>query len=112
MAVIQLHKCMRCGEVWFTRTPGTPKICRACRTPYWNTPKKERETQLRVQSFATGEEAMEHIKVLRPRLEAQPEREYDPNDPNADREGYIWVISVLSDTNADKLYLCTDGHIR
>ena len=55
---------------------------------------------------------MEHIKVLRPRLEAQPEREYDPNDPNADREGYIWVISVLSDTNADKLYLCTDGHIR
>ena len=30
MAVIQLHRCKRCGDLWFPRTPETPKICCAC----------------------------------------------------------------------------------
>ena len=67
---------------------------------------------MRVQSFATLEEAMEGINQVTPWLNAWPEKEYDPKDPNADAQGHIWVISVLRDLDADKLYLCTDGHIR
>jgi hypothetical protein len=67
---------------------------------------------LRVDSFRTREEAIERIKELVPGLNARPEREYDPKDPNADAKGYTWVISVSSGPNADKLYLCTDGYFR
>jgi hypothetical protein len=54
---------------------------------------------------------MERLKEFAPWLNVWPEKEYDPNDPKADAEGYVWVISVASDSKADKSYLCTDGHI-
>jgi flagellar basal body rod protein FlgC len=40
------------------------------------------------------------------------EKAYDPDDPNADTEGYVWVISVSLYEGAGKLYLCDDGYIR
>jgi flagellar basal body rod protein FlgC len=46
-----------------------------------------------VASFGTRELAMERIKEVQPRFSIQPDRVYDPEDPNADAEGYIWVIS-------------------
>ena len=67
---------------------------------------------MRVQGFKTRKEAMQCIKVLPVRLNARPEKEYDPKDPNADPTGHIWVVSVTSDPNDDKSYLCTDGSIR
>jgi len=42
----------------------------------------------------------------------EPERGYDPKDPNADKRGYVWVIAVTPGTDADTLYVCTDGYIR
>jgi flagellar basal body rod protein FlgC len=45
-------------------------------------------------------------------LSLQPERVHDPEDPNADEDGTVWIISVLLQEDADKLYVCTDGCIR
>jgi hypothetical protein len=45
-------------------------------------------------------------------LKVEPEKAYDPEDPNADPSGYVWVVSLLLNRNEDKLYLCTDGLIR
>jgi hypothetical protein len=42
MEIIRLHQCKRCGKTWFPRSPGKPKICPTCKTPYWNMPRKER----------------------------------------------------------------------
>ena len=66
---------------------------------------------MRVQGFATLEEAMEGINQVTPGLNAWPEKVYDPKDPHADARGHIWVISVCMDLDADKLYLCTDGQM-
>jgi flagellar basal body rod protein FlgC len=66
---------------------------------------------LKVATFKTREEAMERIKELQPLFSIQPERVFDPEDPNADAEGYIWVISVSLHKDADKLYVCTDGNL-
>ena len=54
---------------------------------------------------------MERINDLALELNARPEKEYGPEDPNADAEGNVWVLGVSSGANAEKLYLCTDGHI-
>jgi flagellar basal body rod protein FlgC len=66
---------------------------------------------LRVASFKTREEAMERIKEVQPLLSIKPERVFDSEDPKADAEGYVWVISVSPHSDADKLYLCTDGNL-
>jgi flagellar basal body rod protein FlgC len=67
---------------------------------------------VKVASFKTRKAAMEHIKEMQPWLGMQPDREYDPEDPNANAKGYVWVISVSLHKDADKLYLCADGKIR
>jgi flagellar basal body rod protein FlgC len=66
---------------------------------------------MRVASFKTREAAMERIKEVQPRFSIKPDRVFDPEDPNADAEGYIWVISVSLHKDADKLYVCTDGNL-
>ena len=67
--------------------------------------------KLQVRTFKTREQAMKHMKdVETPGI--QYEREYDPEDPNADETGHVWVVSVSSESDSDKLYLCTDGSIR
>jgi hypothetical protein len=68
--------------------------------------------KLQIKSFRTRKEAIERINETRLRLSLQPERVHDPEDPNADRDGTVWIISVLLQEDADKLYVCTDGRIR
>lgn len=34
-------KCERCGHDWLPRTDEEPKFCPACKSPYWNTPRKD-----------------------------------------------------------------------
>jgi flagellar basal body rod protein FlgC len=67
--------------------------------------------RMRVASFKTREEAMERIKEVQTSLNIRPERVFDSEDPKADAEGYIWVISVSLHKDADKLYVCTDGNL-
>ena len=65
-----------------------------------------------IQSFGACERAEERIREIWPSL-LRPERVYDPEDPNADETGHVWVVSLLPHPNAaNKLYLCTDGYIR
>jgi len=66
---------------------------------------------MRVASFKTREAAMKRIKEVQPLIIIKPERVFDSEDPNADAEGYIWVISVSLHKDADKLYVCTDGNL-
>ena len=66
---------------------------------------------MRVASFKTREEAMERIKEVQTLLSIKPDRVFDSEDPNADAEGYVWVISVSLHKDADKLYVCTDGNL-
>ena len=68
--------------------------------------------ELQVESFKTREEAVERIWELLASLSIQPEKVHDPEDPNADENGYVWVISVCLHKDAETLYLCTDGCIR
>ena len=70
------------------------------------------DTKLQVESFKTREETMEKIIEIRASLSIQPERMYDPEDPNADENGYVWVISVSLHKDDETLHLCTDGCIR
>jgi hypothetical protein len=62
---------------------------------------------MKVASFKTPEAAMERIKEVQPLFSIKPERVFDSEDPNADAEGYIWVISVSLHKDADKLYVGT-----
>lgn len=32
--------CLRCGYTWKRRTERSPKVCPACSSPLWNTPRK------------------------------------------------------------------------
>ena len=69
---------------------------------------------MQIESFKTREQAMGRIKEILASFtfSIQPEKEYDPEDLNADVKGYVWVISVSVHENPDKLYLCTDGCFR
>jgi predicted Zn-ribbon and HTH transcriptional regulator len=42
----QLH-CLRCGYVWFPRTPQLPKVCAnlTCKSPYWDRPRRNGKTR-------------------------------------------------------------------
>jgi hypothetical protein len=55
---------------------------------------------------------MKRINEIRASFSIQPEKAHDSEDPNADDTGYVWVISVSLNEDADKLYLCTDGGFR
>jgi flagellar basal body rod protein FlgC len=65
---------------------------------------------IRVETFETREQVEERVKNLQ--FSLQPGQEYDPEDPNADETGYVWVAFLLPSPDADKLYLCTDGYLR
>jgi len=53
MSIIEVKsyqfQCERCGHVWFPRQPVTdereldlPKTCPHCKSPYWNSPRKNK----------------------------------------------------------------------
>ena len=67
---------------------------------------------MEVESFKTCEEATERIREIRASLSIQPERARDRENPNADENGYVWVIAVTMNKEAETLYLCTNGCIR
>ena len=66
---------------------------------------------LQVRTFRTRQQANEHLKRIQATF-IRPEKVYDPEDPNADSNGHVWVISLSADGSADRLYLCSDGYIR
>ncbi len=35
------YTCNRCGYKWIPRNPD-PKVCAKCRSPYWNSPRKNK----------------------------------------------------------------------
>jgi flagellar basal body rod protein FlgC len=55
---------------------------------------------------------MERIKEMQAWFSVQPDKAYDPEDPNANAKGHVCVISVSLRKDADKLYLCMDGNVR
>ena len=67
---------------------------------------------MQIESFKTRKQAIDRIKEIQASFSIQPEKEHDPEDPNANANGYVWVISVSDHGNPDKLYLCTDGCFR
>ena len=67
---------------------------------------------MQVETFKTRKLAMERIKEMQFCLSVQPEKATDPEDPNANGHGDVWIISVSLHQNADNLYVCTDGKVR
>ena len=70
------------------------------------------DEKLQIESFKTREETIERIREIRASLSIEPERGHDPEDPNTDENGHVWVIAVTLHKDAETLYLCTDGCIR
>ena len=68
--------------------------------------------KLQVASFKTCEETLERISEIRASISIEPEKAHDPEDPNADEDGYVWVIAVSLHKDAETLHLCTDGSMR
>ncbi len=33
-------ECLRCGHLWWTRTPNLPRACPHCKSPVWNQPRR------------------------------------------------------------------------
>lgn len=40
--IVKKCKCERCSHDWITRSNDTPKVCPKCKSPYWNTPRKNK----------------------------------------------------------------------
>jgi len=47
--MVEAYQCDRCGYIWFPRKrvedeeePELPKTCPHCKSPYWNTPRKNK----------------------------------------------------------------------
>ncbi len=47
MARIQMEgfQCERCEHIWAPRGDAEPRVCPKCKSPYWNTPRKEKKEQ-------------------------------------------------------------------
>lgn len=41
--LIEGYQCERCAHKWISREGKEPKVCPKCKSPYWNTPKKEKK---------------------------------------------------------------------
>jgi predicted Zn-ribbon and HTH transcriptional regulator len=42
--MLQGYQCERCEHTWIPREASTeePKVCPKCKSPYWNTPRREK----------------------------------------------------------------------
>ena len=40
---VEKYVCERCKHIWESRIKTIPKYCPACKSPYWNKPKKEKK---------------------------------------------------------------------
>lgn len=43
--VVTQCECLRCPHKWYPRKPELPKTCPKCRSPYWNTPRRDEAGQ-------------------------------------------------------------------
>jgi len=55
--------------------------------------------------------AMERLKEMQLSSSVQVDKVHDSEDPNANGQGDVWVISAYLHKDADALYLCTGGYI-
>lgn len=39
------YECYRCNHKWIPRDNEKPKVCPKCKSPYWDTPRKEKKTR-------------------------------------------------------------------
>lgn len=72
--VLQQHACLRCAKIWWPRRPSTPMRCPRCKSPYWDRPRRLKESKPagltpmgreRVQDSMRGK--LEHTLGLTPR---------------------------------------------
>jgi sucrose-6-phosphate hydrolase SacC (GH32 family) len=68
--------------------------------------------EIHVATFSSKELAMERINQVRPALCISTEREHNPDDPNADETGHVWVVVLCQHPDNEKLHLCNDGNFR
>ena len=61
------------------------------------------------ETFRTRKAAKARIETMRG-WGANPIKVYIPDDPNSDKDGYVWVIQCGSPVGGG--YLHTDGYIR
>jgi len=54
---------------------------------------------------------MERLKEMQLSSRVQVDKVHDSEDPNANGQGDVWVISAYLHKDADALYLCTGGYI-
>jgi len=40
---IEGWKCERCGHMWLPRGGKKPVVCSKCKSPYWDTPRKNKK---------------------------------------------------------------------
>ena len=40
LLTVSKQTCLRCGHGWFPNKAEQPRVCPACHSPYWNTPRK------------------------------------------------------------------------
>lgn len=38
------YECTRCPHTWFPRTEKKPKVCPKCKSPYWDTQRRQKPT--------------------------------------------------------------------
>ena len=42
MTVLTEKACLRCGHIWWPRTPERPVTCPKCNSPYWDKPREDK----------------------------------------------------------------------
>ena len=68
--------------------------------------------EINVATFSSKELTMERINQVRAALCISAHREHNPDDPNADETGHVWVVVLCLDPDNEKLHLCNDGNFR
>jgi rubrerythrin len=39
------NRCERCNHLWVANSKEEPKVCPSCKSPYWNTPRKNKKNK-------------------------------------------------------------------
>jgi len=42
---VYFYVCSRCGHEWYPRGTEQPKTCPKCRSPYWDSPRKNKKKE-------------------------------------------------------------------
>jgi hypothetical protein len=55
---------------------------------------------------------LDSINQVRAELCLSAEQEHNPDDPNANETGHVWVVVLCLHPDDEKLHLCKDGYFR